>query len=90
MLGEAVFGDHPLGRAVIGRAEVVGSATREQLRAFHVRHYTPSEVVIAAAGSVDHDALVEMARAAEAGRGVASPGTDGVDGAGGMPKTAGT
>ena len=33
-LGEAVFGDHPLGRAVIGRAEVVGSVTREQLRAF--------------------------------------------------------
>ncbi len=35
VLGEAVFGAHPLGRAVIGRAEVVGSVTREQLRAFH-------------------------------------------------------
>jgi predicted Zn-dependent peptidase len=66
-LGEAVFGAHPLGRAVIGRAEVVASVTREQLRAFHAAHYTPGEVVIAAAGSVDHDALVEMARAAEAG-----------------------
>jgi predicted Zn-dependent peptidase len=84
-LGEAVFGAHPLGRAVIGRAEVVGSVTREQLRAFHATHYTPAEVVIAAAGSVDHDALVEMALAAEAGRGVASPGADEprVDGAGG-------
>jgi predicted Zn-dependent peptidase len=70
VLGEAVFGGHPLGRAVIGRAKVVGSVTREQLRAFHATHYTPSEVVIAAAGSVDHDALVEMALAAEAERGL--------------------
>jgi predicted Zn-dependent peptidase len=72
VLGEAVFGGHPLGRAVIGRAKVVGSVTREQLRAFHATHYTPSEVVIAAAGSVDHDALVEMALAAEAERGLES------------------
>ncbi|HEV3323495.1 MAG TPA: pitrilysin family protein [Solirubrobacteraceae bacterium] len=72
VLGEAVFGAHPLGRAVIGRAEVVGSVTREQLRAFHAAHYTPAEVVIAAAGSVDHDALVEMARAAEAAPGEVS------------------
>jgi predicted Zn-dependent peptidase len=73
VLGEAVFGAHPLGRAVIGRAEVVGSVTREQLRAFHATHYTPSEVVIAAAGSVEHDALVEMARAAESERGGEAP-----------------
>ncbi len=72
VLGEAVFGAHPLGRAVIGRAEVVGSVTREQLRAFHATHYNPAEVVIAAAGSVDHDALVEMARMAERGRGEAA------------------
>jgi predicted Zn-dependent peptidase len=65
VLGEAVFGAHRLGRPVIGRAEVVGSVTREQLRAFHATHYTPAEVVIAAAGSVDHDALVEMALAAD-------------------------
>jgi predicted Zn-dependent peptidase len=65
VLGEAVFGGHPLGRAVIGRAEVVGAVTRDQLRAFHAQRYTPAQVVIAAAGSVDHDALVELARAAE-------------------------
>ena len=43
VLGEAVFGTHPLGRAVIGRAEVVGAATREQLRAFHAERYCPGE-----------------------------------------------
>jgi predicted Zn-dependent peptidase len=65
VLGEAVFGPHPLGRAVIGTAKVVGAATREQLTAFHSERYVPESVVIAAAGSVDHDAIVEMARAGE-------------------------
>jgi predicted Zn-dependent peptidase len=68
VLGEAVFGTHPLGRAVIGRAEVVGAVTREQLRAFHDERYTPERIVISAAGSVEHDALVELARAAQRAR----------------------
>jgi predicted Zn-dependent peptidase len=63
VLGEAVYGSHPLGRPVIGRAEVVGAVTEEQLRAFHARRYDPRSIVIAAAGSCDHDALVELALA---------------------------
>ncbi|MGD0454311.1 MAG: pitrilysin family protein, partial [Solirubrobacteraceae bacterium] len=65
LLGRAVFADHPLGRPVIGTAEVVGSVTREQLAAFHAARYLPANIVIAAAGSVDHEELVGMARAAE-------------------------
>jgi predicted Zn-dependent peptidase len=61
VLGEAVFGAHPLGRAVIGTADVVGAVTREQLQAFHDERYGPQSIVIAAAGSVDHEALVQMA-----------------------------
>jgi predicted Zn-dependent peptidase len=68
VLGKAIFGSHPLGRPVIGTAEVVGAATREQLSAFHVERYLPPSIVIAAAGSVDHDALVELARAVESAR----------------------
>jgi predicted Zn-dependent peptidase len=64
VLGEAVFGTHPLGRAVIGTADVVRAVTDEQLRTFHDERYAPERIVIAAAGSVDHDALVELARAA--------------------------
>ena len=60
VLGEAVFGGHPLGRAIIGRADVVGSASPDALRAFHAARYVPTNVVIAAAGSVDHDVLVEL------------------------------
>ena len=62
VLGVAVFGDHPLGRAIIGRADVVAGVPVEEIRAFHAGRYVARNVVIAAAGSVDHDALVEMAR----------------------------
>jgi len=60
VLGEAVFGDHPLGRAIIGRAEVVAGTPLEAIARFHHRRYVPGNVVIAAAGSVDHEALVSL------------------------------
>jgi len=65
VFGEAVFGDHPLGRAVIGSADVVGASTSESLHRFHAAHYVPHQVVIAAAGSLEHDAVVELAKAVE-------------------------
>jgi predicted Zn-dependent peptidase len=64
VLGEAVFGDLPLGRPVIGRAEIVAAADRSTLARFHEARYVPSRVVVAAAGSVDHDALVSLVEAA--------------------------
>ena len=67
VLGEAVFGAHPLGRAVIGDADVVRAVTDEQLRAFHDERYSPRQIVIAAAGSLDHDTLVALAREADPG-----------------------
>jgi predicted Zn-dependent peptidase len=67
-LGKAIFGSHPLGRPIIGTAEVIAAVTREQLAAFHGEHYLPPRIVIAAAGSVDHDALVAMARDVESAR----------------------
>jgi predicted Zn-dependent peptidase len=64
VLGEAVFGAHPLGRAIIGRADVVARTPAPRLAAFHAGRYVPANVVVAAAGSVDHDALVELVRSA--------------------------
>ena len=61
VLGTAVFGDHPLGRAIIGRAQVIRDTPAEEIRAFHARHYRPRSVVVAAAGSVNHDQVVELA-----------------------------
>jgi predicted Zn-dependent peptidase len=63
--GEAVFGSHPLGRAIIGRAEVVAGAQRDDLARFHGGSFVAPRVVVAAAGSVDHDELVALV---EAGR----------------------
>jgi predicted Zn-dependent peptidase len=77
LLGGAVFGEHPLGRAVIGTAGVIAAVTREQLLDFHRARYVPERIVISAAGSVEHDELVELARASEqhagAGAGLAAP-----------------
>ena len=64
LLGEAVFPDHPLGRAILGHSEVVANASRKQLRSFHHERYFPQNLVIAAAGSVDHDQIVEWAESA--------------------------
>jgi len=59
---EAVFGTHPLGRPVIGRAEVISSVTRRGLSTYHRRAYASEHVVVAAAGNVRHADLVAMLR----------------------------
>jgi predicted Zn-dependent peptidase len=60
VLGEAVFGQHPLGRAIIGRASVIADTPVETIARFHASRYVPSNIVIAAAGAVDHDRFVEL------------------------------
>ena len=67
VLGVSVFGDHPLGRPIIGRAPVIRDTPVDQIAAFHAQRYVPSAVVVAAAGSVDHDAVVELAERTLAG-----------------------
>ena len=57
---EAVFGSHPLGRPVIGRAEVISSVSRRALASYHRRAYQGQNIVLAAAGSLRHDELVSM------------------------------
>jgi predicted Zn-dependent peptidase len=61
VLGEAVFGGHPLGRPIIGRAPVIRETPVEQIAAFHAARYVPGSVVVAAAGSIDHDQIVALA-----------------------------
>ena len=60
VVAEAVFGGHPLGRPVIGRAEVIGSVSRRSLSSYHARAYVGSNIVVAAAGNVRHERLVEL------------------------------
>ena len=60
IVSEAVFGGHPLGRPVIGRAEVISSVSRRALAAYHRRAYSGRHVVLAAAGNVKHEQLVAL------------------------------
>lgn len=64
---EAMFGDHPIGRPIIGSVESIESMTRSQLHSFHVRRYTPQRMVVAVAGNVDHKQIVSLVRRAFAG-----------------------
>lgn len=58
----AMFGDHPVGRPVIGSVHSVSAMTRAQLHSFHTRRYTPERMVVAVAGNVDHDEVVALVR----------------------------
>ncbi|HUL99229.1 MAG TPA: pitrilysin family protein [Mycobacterium sp.] len=58
----ALFGEHPVGRPVIGTVDSVSSMTRGQLHSFHVRRYTPERMVVAVAGNIDHDHVVKLIR----------------------------
>src|SRR6201989_187139 len=64
----AMFGEHPVGRPVIGSVDSVSVMTRAQLHSFHQRRYTPERMVVAVAGNVDHDEVVALVREHFAGR----------------------
>jgi predicted Zn-dependent peptidase len=55
---EAYFGDHPLATPILGTRKTVTDLRAEAMRAYHRRRYAPGNVVLAAAGAVDFDALV--------------------------------
>ena len=63
LAAEAVFGSHPLGRPVIGKAEVISTVSRRALRSYHQGAYVASNVVVAAAGNLDHARLLELVEA---------------------------
>lgn len=63
VFADAVFPEHPIGRDVIGSPATITRMTREQIADFHQRHYHPSNVVVAAAGNLEHDRVVELVQA---------------------------
>jgi predicted Zn-dependent peptidase len=56
----ALFGDTPLGRPIAGTAASVKALTRDQVAAHYHRHYTGPNLVVAAAGNLEHDRVVEL------------------------------
>ena len=60
VLSGAVFGDHPLGRPIIGTADVIASVPVPTIAEWHDHRYTGANIVVAAAGNLEHDAIVEL------------------------------
>ncbi len=56
---EAVYGTHPLGRPIGGSPESIRAVSRDRVYGHFQEHYRPAELVVTAAGAVDHAALVE-------------------------------
>ncbi|OWU79321.1 pitrilysin family protein [Phaeobacter sp. 22II1-1F12B] len=60
-LQEESYRDQPLGRTILGPSERVSSFSRDDLSRFVGEHYGPGQMILSAAGAVDHDALVKAA-----------------------------
>src|SRR6476659_1072576 len=60
LFSQAVFGRHALGRPVIGTAEVISSVTKRVLSTYHRQMYAGGNVVIAAAGNIEHNKFIRM------------------------------
>ncbi len=58
--GSVLWPDHPYGFSILGTRETVQALTVDDLRALHGRAYHPKQVVIAAAGSLNHETLLEL------------------------------
>ena len=57
---EQMWGDHPLGRPILGRVETVSAITRPVLNDYFQRRYRPDHLVIAATGAIEHQPLLEL------------------------------
>lgn len=55
-----LWGDHPYGYSILGTRESVSSLGIAELRALHARAYQPQQIVVAAAGNVVHEELLEV------------------------------
>ncbi|MBI5311112.1 MAG: insulinase family protein [Actinobacteria bacterium] len=60
ILGTTVFGDTPLGRPIIGNADVIASVSIPEIAAYRDAQYVPENIVVAAAGAIDHDKLLKL------------------------------
>ena len=56
---EALWGLHPYGYSILGTRDTVSSLRTSDLRALHERAYHPSQLIVAASGNVEHDALLD-------------------------------
>ncbi|WP_304451527.1 pitrilysin family protein [Nocardiopsis sp. YSL2] len=63
VFAEHFFGDTPLGRPILGTIDSIRALPRERIAEQYRDAYVPSELIVTAAGSLDHGAVVEQVRA---------------------------
>ena len=69
VFAEQLWGDTPLGRPILGSVESITGMPRSVVAGYYARRYSASKMVAAAAGDVDHGAVVRMVRRAFAATG---------------------
>ena len=62
-LQEKAYPDQPIGRTILGETARVSGFTKDDLATFVSEHYGPDQMILAAAGAIDHDAVVAQAEA---------------------------
>ncbi|MCP4007294.1 MAG: insulinase family protein [bacterium] len=62
LIDDAYFGDHPLALPIVGSVNAVARLDLAEIRSHYRKHLVAQEMVVAAAGKLDHDALVELVR----------------------------
>lgn len=60
---EAFFNDHPLGREVLGDEQTISAMARDEIAGWYERKYVPANLVVAAAGNLAHERVVELVAA---------------------------
>ncbi len=51
---------HPLGQPILGTVDTISSISRDSIVAYKNRCYSPKEIIIAAAGGLEHQQLVDL------------------------------
>ncbi|HEX8141633.1 MAG TPA: pitrilysin family protein [Pyrinomonadaceae bacterium] len=77
LFNAAYFPGHPLGRPIEGTAQTVSSFDRARTASFHEREFSPRNLVVAAAGNIEHELLVGLAARAF-GQGTSEDGSPSV------------
>ena len=72
LFSEAVFDEHPLGRPVIGTSDVIATIPRDEVSRYHHEMYVGANIVISAAGNLEHDALIALLERVEQERSAAA------------------
>ena len=73
---QSAFPDNALGRDVLGTQESIEAMGRDAIAEFFATNYAPSNIVLAAAGAIDHDAVCAAGDAIARARGTNAPAVD--------------